>query len=135
MKKLALVLLLLASILLVTAWAQTQPASLTETQRITHLLNRIGFGSRPGDVERVRQIGIDKYIDQQLHPETISDATTVGPPRSRPRNTDRRDHNICPSDRSNTRKAEAPTVGVPCCGAAIISPGTETLPAGCRPAT
>ncbi|MFL6276317.1 MAG: DUF1800 domain-containing protein [Blastocatellia bacterium] len=49
-------------------------AALTEDQKITHLLNRIGFGPRPGDVERVRQLGIDKFIDQQLHPERLEDA-------------------------------------------------------------
>src|SRR5262245_1774866 len=41
---------------------------------ITHVLNRIGFGARPGDVERVREIGLERYIDQQLHPERIPDA-------------------------------------------------------------
>ncbi len=40
---------------------------------ILHVLNRIGFGARPGDVERVRQIGLAKYIDQQLAPERIAD--------------------------------------------------------------
>jgi uncharacterized protein (DUF1800 family) len=47
---------------------------LTEDQRIVHLLNRIGFGPRPGDVERVKRIGIDKFIDQQLHPERLDDS-------------------------------------------------------------
>jgi len=54
-----------------------QPASateLTEQQKIVHVLNRLGFGPRPGDVERVRKIGIDAYIQQQLHPETIDDS-------------------------------------------------------------
>ena len=32
----------------------------------------------PGDVERVRQIGLASYIDQQLHPERIPD-TAVAP--------------------------------------------------------
>jgi len=41
---------------------------------ILHVLGRAGFGARPGDVERVRQLGLDKYIDQQLHPERIQDA-------------------------------------------------------------
>jgi len=41
---------------------------------ITHVLNRIGFGPRPGDVEKVRAIGLERYIDQQLHPERIPDA-------------------------------------------------------------
>jgi len=41
---------------------------------ITHLLNRIGFGPRPDDIERVQEAGIQKYLDQQLHPERIHDA-------------------------------------------------------------
>ncbi|HSQ20893.1 MAG TPA: DUF1800 domain-containing protein [Blastocatellia bacterium] len=49
-------------------------SGLTATQRIIHLLNRIGYGARPGDVERVKQMGIDKYIDLQLHPERIDDS-------------------------------------------------------------
>ena len=40
---------------------------------IVHVLNRIGFGPRPADIERVRRIGIDAYIDEQLHPERIAD--------------------------------------------------------------
>jgi uncharacterized protein (DUF1800 family) len=47
---------------------------LTEDQKIVHLLNRAGFGPRPGDVERVKRLGIDKYLDQQLHPDRIDDA-------------------------------------------------------------
>src|SRR5215510_7136523 len=73
MKKTALLSLLLILTLIITAGAQTRSAPLNESQRITHLLNRIGFGPRPGDVERVRQMGVDKYIDQQLHPERIDD--------------------------------------------------------------
>lgn len=49
---------------------------LTEEQRILHVLNRLGFGARPGDVERVKAIGLDKYIEQQLNPEKIDDAAT-----------------------------------------------------------
>jgi uncharacterized protein (DUF1800 family) len=41
---------------------------------ITHILERTSFGARPGDVERVRAVGIDRYIDEQLHPERLSDA-------------------------------------------------------------
>jgi uncharacterized protein (DUF1800 family) len=50
------------------------PARLTDDKKILHLLDRIGFGARPGDVQRVRQIGIDKYLDQQLHPERVNDS-------------------------------------------------------------
>ena len=44
-----------------------------DDKTILHVLNRIGFGARGGDVERVRQVGLSNYIDQQLHPERIAD--------------------------------------------------------------
>ncbi len=47
--------------------------SLTEEQKIVHILNRLGFGARPGDVEKVKAMGIEKYIDQQLNPKSITD--------------------------------------------------------------
>ena len=45
-----------------------------DDKTILHVLNRIGFGARPGDVARVRQMGLAAYIDQQLHPERIPDS-------------------------------------------------------------
>jgi uncharacterized protein (DUF1800 family) len=48
--------------------------ALTEDQKILHVLNRLGFGARPGDVEKVKSIGLQKYIEQQLNPATINDA-------------------------------------------------------------
>jgi len=59
--------------------AETNPGSskpLTEDQKIMHVLNRLGFGARPGDVERVKAIGLQKYIDQQLNPSAIDDSAT-----------------------------------------------------------
>ncbi len=47
---------------------------LTEDQAILHALNRLAYGPRPGDVERIRQIGLEKWIDEQLHPESIDDS-------------------------------------------------------------
>ena len=44
-----------------------------ERQRAEHVLDRLAFGARPGDVEQVMRIGVDRWIDQQLHPERISD--------------------------------------------------------------
>lgn len=54
---------------------KNEKKSLTEDQKILHVLNRLGFGVRPGDVERVKAIGINKYIEQQLNPSAINDAT------------------------------------------------------------
>src|SRR5260370_25957767 len=51
-------------------------AKLSEDQRILHVLNRLGFGARPGDVERVKAMGIDNYIVQQLFPEKIDDSAS-----------------------------------------------------------
>jgi uncharacterized protein (DUF1800 family) len=42
---------------------------------IVHLLDRTGFGPRAGDVARVRALGIERYLDEQLHPERLSDAS------------------------------------------------------------
>jgi uncharacterized protein (DUF1800 family) len=53
------------------------PASpLGEDERIVHVLDRLGYGPRPGDVERVRRIGLAAHIDAQLHPERIADDPT-----------------------------------------------------------
>jgi uncharacterized protein (DUF1800 family) len=46
---------------------------LTEEQKVAHLLDRATFGARPGDVERVMKLGWEKYLDEQLRPERISD--------------------------------------------------------------
>src|SRR5437763_8223115 len=51
-------------------------ARLTQDQRILHVVHRLGFGARPCDVERVKAMGLDKYIDQQLSPEKIDDSAT-----------------------------------------------------------
>ncbi len=48
--------------------------ALTEEQKIMHVLNRLGFGARPGDVERVKAMGLNKYIEQQLNPDSITDS-------------------------------------------------------------
>ena len=48
--------------------------ALNDEQRILHVLNRLGYGVRPGDVARVKAIGLDNYINQQLNPQKINDA-------------------------------------------------------------
>jgi len=47
---------------------------LTEDQAILHALNRLAYGPRPGDVETIRQMGLAKWIDQQLHSDSIDDS-------------------------------------------------------------
>jgi uncharacterized protein (DUF1800 family) len=47
---------------------------LTEDEAILQALNRLGFGPRPGDLELVKEIGLQKWIDRQLHPDSIDDS-------------------------------------------------------------
>ncbi|HYP28414.1 MAG TPA: DUF1800 domain-containing protein [Blastocatellia bacterium] len=54
--------------------SKASSSRLTEDQKILHALNRLGFGPRPGDVERVKRMGLDKYIEQQLNPGRIDDS-------------------------------------------------------------
>src|SRR5713226_8352529 len=46
---------------------------LSADEAILHALNRFAYGPRPGDVERVRQTGLAKWIEQQLNPNSIDD--------------------------------------------------------------
>jgi uncharacterized protein (DUF1800 family) len=46
---------------------------LSADEAILHALNRLAYGPRPGDVERVRQMGLAKWIEQQLNPNAIED--------------------------------------------------------------
>jgi uncharacterized protein (DUF1800 family) len=58
----------------VAGWQGQLPITeLTEGEAITHALDRLGYGARPGDVERIRKMGLEIWINRQLHPETIND--------------------------------------------------------------
>jgi len=50
---------------------------LTADQQVLQALNRLSFGARPGDVERVRALGVDAWIAQQLAPDRIDDGATT----------------------------------------------------------
>jgi uncharacterized protein (DUF1800 family) len=76
---------LLAAALLVAAGLSTpfalgrkkdKPAggTMDGQKRAIHALNRLTFGPRPGDVDRVAQIGVDKWIELQLQPDKIDDS-------------------------------------------------------------
>src|SRR6266702_3065498 len=75
---------------------------MTERQRALHALNRLGFGPRPGDVDRVLAIGVDKWIAQQLAPERIPDTAVTERLKSYP--------TLQLSDRDIVQKYYAPIV-------------------------
>ena len=53
---------------------QGSATQMNDQKRALHALNRLTFGPRPGDVQRVTAMGVDQWIDQQLHPERINDS-------------------------------------------------------------
>src|SRR4030095_1052152 len=42
-------------------------------EQAAHVLNRLAFGARPGEVDRVVAMGVDRWIDQQLRPDRVPD--------------------------------------------------------------
>jgi uncharacterized protein (DUF1800 family) len=74
MKKKILLVALLLLVSLTTAFGSTStPSILTRQEQALHVLNRLGFGPRPGEAERIAKMGVAAYVDRQLHPEKIAD--------------------------------------------------------------
>jgi len=53
--------------------ARSDVRELPADQQIIQALNRLTFGAKPGDILKVRAMGVDKWIDQQLQPRKIND--------------------------------------------------------------
>jgi len=70
----AVIITLLLPSTLLAALPPEKRAPLTEEQKVLHILNRLGYGARPGDIEKVRSMGIKKYIDSQLSAASLPDA-------------------------------------------------------------
>jgi uncharacterized protein (DUF1800 family) len=47
---------------------------LTQQERALHALNRFTFGPRPGEIEAVEKMGLQRWFFQQLQPQTIDDS-------------------------------------------------------------
>jgi uncharacterized protein (DUF1800 family) len=62
-------------VLVLAAYADTAGFSrqISGDDRVLQAINRLTFGARPGDVERVKAMGLKKWIDLQLHPERIAE--------------------------------------------------------------
>src|SRR5690349_7243456 len=46
---------------------------LTKDEQVLHALDRLTFGPRPGDIAKVKKMGVKKWVDLQLHPERIQE--------------------------------------------------------------
>jgi uncharacterized protein (DUF1800 family) len=53
--------------------ARSDVRELPADQQVIQALNRLTFGAKPGDILKVRAMGVDKWIDQQLQPRKIDD--------------------------------------------------------------
>jgi len=58
-----------------SASAAAETREMLPEQQVQHVLNRLAFGPRPGDAAKVRAMGVEQWIDAQLHPERVDDAT------------------------------------------------------------
>jgi uncharacterized protein (DUF1800 family) len=57
---------------------RVEVVALDETARLTaNLLNRIAYGPTPDELERVRSLGPEAYIAEQLAPETIQESLVI----------------------------------------------------------
>lgn len=57
---------------LAPASASAQAQALTPREQALHVLNRLGYGPRPGDIDQVEQLGARRYIARQLDPDGIA---------------------------------------------------------------
>lgn len=53
-------------------------ATVDDDAAIQHVLDRLGYGPRPGDLEAVRRVGLDRYVQRQLHPDRIAENPELG---------------------------------------------------------
>jgi uncharacterized protein (DUF1800 family) len=54
-------------------FAVSEPRELLPDEQVQQALNRLAFGARPGDAEKVRAMGVDRWIALQLTPDRIGD--------------------------------------------------------------
>jgi uncharacterized protein (DUF1800 family) len=50
---------------------------LPQAERFNHVLDRLTFGARPGDLEALRRMGLKKWMDLQLHPERVPESPVL----------------------------------------------------------
>lgn len=57
--------------------SSAQAAENSNSAQITHVLNRLTYGPRPGDFEKVRSLGVQRFIQAQLNPSSIAESPKV----------------------------------------------------------
>jgi uncharacterized protein (DUF1800 family) len=57
--------------------AAKKSPTMTADQRVAHVLSRLTFGARPGDFERVKAMGVEAFINQQLDPDSVDNTAVI----------------------------------------------------------
>src|SRR6266550_3357921 len=57
--------------------ASKKSATMNADQRVAHVLSRLTFGARPGDLERVKAMGVEAFISQQLDPDSLENTAVI----------------------------------------------------------
>jgi uncharacterized protein (DUF1800 family) len=57
---------------------------MTADQRVAHVLSRLTYGARPGDFEKIKAMGVEAFIDQQLDPDSIDNSQVIAKLRKLP---------------------------------------------------
>src|SRR5437016_12138495 len=57
--------------------ASKKSPTMNADQRVAHVLSRLTFGARPGDFERVKAMGVEAFINQQLDPDSLENSAVI----------------------------------------------------------
>jgi len=68
-----LAVLIATSVTVAVSAADRFDQKLPVEKQALHVLNRLTFGARAADVAEIKRLGVDKWIDLQLHPERIAE--------------------------------------------------------------
>jgi uncharacterized protein (DUF1800 family) len=72
-RRLILLVLAVAALGNTLAAAQSSNTGAATDSSLAHVLRRVTYGPRPGDIERVKAVGLSAWLEHQLQPETIDD--------------------------------------------------------------
>src|SRR5438128_9334839 len=66
-----------AFVLIAAQRTSKKSPTMTADQRVAHVLSRLTFGARPGDFERVKAMGVEAFINQQLDPDSVDNTAAI----------------------------------------------------------
>src|SRR5438552_608367 len=66
-----------AFVLIAAQRTSKKSPAMTTDERVAHVLSRLTFGARPGDFERVKAMGVEAFINQQLDPDSIDNTAVI----------------------------------------------------------